>query len=253
MNCPCPIAEFWVKKQMKDFINMYLEIYKKDDYIEYCGDFPENDASFEGKTEQYINDLEFKEGEELDIDEEWYKFCEIFFNDWWDAGKSFFNDVEENTSFSEEFNSAELMMLLKEYTKHLEDTGMLQNAGLNLFLCEEHTWNTIAYFWIKEKSEDIKEFIMEKIQEQYEDYFEKDDDVNNRLTCDICYQNKKIKCYTACCFDKKLCGSCFKRTQKKECPFCRGNMKLGDLIAIENRQPFGLLEEIRNRSSINQL
>ena len=248
----CPIAQFWVKKQMKDFINMYLEIYKKDDNIEYCGDAPENDASFEGKTEQYINNLEFKEGEELDIDEEWDIFCDTFFYDWTDTGNSFFNDVEENTSFSEEFNSAELMWLLKECTKYLEDTCQDGNVG-NLFKSEEHTWNSIAYFWIKEKSEDIKEFIMEKIQEQYEDCLDKDDDVNNRLTCDICYQNKKIKCYTACCFDKKLCGSCFKKTQKKECPFCRGEMKDGTLIAIENRQPFGLLEEIRNRSSINQL
>ena len=246
----CPIAQFCVIKKMEGFIKMYLEIDEEDDKIDYCGDF--NDASFEGKTEQYINNLEFKECEELDIDEEWDKFCEIFFNDWWNEGNSFFKYVEKTTSFSEEFNSAELMLLLKEYTKLLEDTGMLQNVG-NLFICEEQTWNTIAYFRIIEQCEDIKEFIMEKIQEQYEDCLDKDDDVNNRLTCDICYQNKKIKCYTACCVDKKLCGSCFKRTQKKECPFCRNNMKHCALIAIENRQPFRLLEEIRNRSSINQL
>jgi hypothetical protein len=45
------------------------------------------------------------------------------------------------------------------------------------------------------------------------------------LSCDICYRNKPIETYAACCNNKKFCRACYKKLQKKSCPFCRGKIE----------------------------
>jgi hypothetical protein len=53
---------------------------------------------------------------------------------------------------------------------------------------------------------------------------EKTPGIKHRLTCEICYENKPIETYTACCNDKKFCKGCYKKIKGKPCPFCRGEM-----------------------------
>jgi hypothetical protein len=94
---------------------------------------------------------------------------------------------------------------------------------------EEAIWNCIAYVWIKDKSEDIRQFIEAKIQEKFDDWkADLADDGKHPLTCDICYQNKQIHSYAACCNNKKFCGACYKKIKVefdwKVCPYCRGRL-----------------------------
>jgi hypothetical protein len=184
---------------------------------------------FEGKCEEYINKLEFKE-EEFDLDEEWDKFCEKFFNNWIDTGNNFYREVDDWENFSCQFNSKEMIYLIKMVNDYwLETTGEpfdLEEAD------EEKIWNCIAYAWIRERSDNIKFFILQEIEVKFIKWLEeqKEEEGKHRLTCDICYENKPIETYASCCNDKKFCGRCYKKLKGNPCPFCRGNLdhKVGD-------------------------
>jgi hypothetical protein len=213
-------------KSMNNCVRGYLHLNEKGGIIIY-NDI-EDDASFEGNTEEYINKLEFKEGEELDLQQEWDNFCDDFFNNWINTGNNFYRDVDDWADLSEEFNSKEMLWLLSETNKYWLDT-VGDPLDTEMFEDEERTWNNIAYFWIRERSDIIKEFVLKKIQEKFDDWLEEQkEDGNYPLTCDICYRNKQICSYAACCNDKKFCGGCYKKIKKVEgckvCPYCRGKL-----------------------------
>ena len=209
-------------KSMNNCVRGYLQL-SCIDVVKYTE--IEDDASFEGNTEEYINKLEFKEGEELDLDEEWDKFCDHFFND-----NSFYRDVDDWADLSSEFNSKEMIWLLNETNKYWINT-VGDPLDTDMFADEKDVWNNIAYYWIRERSDGIKFFILEEIEVKFNNWLEEQkEDGNYPLTCDICYRNKQIETYAACCNDKKFCGSCYKKIKGKLCPFCRGdiNHAVGD-------------------------
>jgi hypothetical protein len=204
-------------------IRGYLNLVDDGNSIKYSVD--DEDQYFEGNFEEYINKLEFKEGQEFDLDEEWDKFCNEFFND----GNNFYREVEDWADFSCQFNSKEMIYLIKMVNDYwLETTGEpfdLAEAD------EEKIWNCIAYAWIRVRSDNIKFFVLEKIQEKFNEWLEeqKEEEGKHRLTCDICYENKPIETYASCCNDKKFCERCYKKIKKDEdgikvCPYCRGNL-----------------------------
>jgi hypothetical protein len=220
-------------------LKMYLNIYEqKDKTIVYICLFDAsergNEFRYEGKTEKYVNSLEFKEGQELDIDEEWSKYIQVFFNNYVE-GDNFYDNVEENGDHMDcYFTASDLIYMLKEIREIYGDDDAL---GID----EETTWNNIAYYRASQEFK-IKEFVMEKIKERYDDFWEKDD-VNNRLKCDICFENKKINAYTPCCVNKKICGLCWKKIQYNPCPFCRGRMNNGSEF-LTNKKPKICLYEV---------
>ena len=221
-------------------INRYLDFYeKKDKTIVYtcCLEEDERGNEFrnEGKTEKYVNSLEFKK-EELDINKEWNKYIQVLFNNYVE-GNNFYDDVEQNGEHMDcDFSSGDLIYMLREIKERYNDDALGSD--------EDTTWNNIAYYRATQEDK-IKEFVMEKIKERYDDFWEKDD-VNNRLKCDICFENKKINAYTPCCFDKKLCGLCWKKIQYNTCPFCRGRMNNGSvwINRIQGRKPNICLYEV---------
>jgi hypothetical protein len=205
-------------KSMNNCVRGYLHLEEKGGIIIY-NDIGEN-------TEEYINKLEFKEGEELDLQQEWDKFCDEFFNDWINTGNNFYREVDD---LAREFNSREMIYLIKMVNDYwLETTGEpfdLAEAD------EEKIWNNIAYAWIRVRSDNIRDFVLKKIQEKFDEWLEEQkEDGDYPLSCDICYRNKLIETYAACCNDKKFCGGCYKKLKGKLCPFCRGEIThtLGD-------------------------
>ena len=215
-------------KSMNNCVRGYLQL-SCIDVVKYTE--IEDDASFEGNTEEYINKLEFKEGEELDLDEEWDKFCDHFFND-----NSFYRDVDDWADLSSEFNSKEMIWLLNETNKYWINT-VGDPLDTDMFADEKDVWNNIAYYWIRERSDGIKFFVLEEIEVKFNNWLEEQkEDGNYRLTCDICYRNKQIETYAACCNDKKFCRDCYRKIKRnedgKECPFCRGklDLSLGDAV-----------------------
>ena len=215
-----------VIKSMNLCIREYLHLVDVGNSIKYI--VSDEDQYFEGKCEEYINKLEFKE-EEFDLDEEWDKFCNVFFNET-DTGNNFYREVDDRADFSCQFNSNEMIYLIKMVNDYwLETTGEpfdLEEAD------EEKIWNCIAYTWIRERSDNIKFFILQEIEVRFVTWLEEqtEDEGKHRLTCDICYRNKQITTYSACCNDKKFCGGCYKKLKGNPCPFCRGEIdhKVGD-------------------------
>lgn len=118
-----------------------------------------------GNAENYINEIKFKEGEKLDLEEEWNKFCDFFFNDWTGTYNNFYVYIDDCMNLSSEFNSKEFIYLFKETNSYwIELVGEpldIDNKD------EESIWNCIAYYWIREKSEEIKNFITKKIQDKF--------------------------------------------------------------------------------------
>ena len=188
----------------------------------------EDDPYFVGCAEDYIKKLGFKEGEELNLDEEWEKFFDEFFNptDMGNEDKTFYKVVNEWNDLSREFNSEEMEWL----KTRLNDYWILLNDEPYPFSesDEEKFWNSIAYVWIISRSSysnNIKDFICGKIEDKFDEWQkEKTPGIKHRLTCEICYENKQIETYTACCNDKKFCKGCYKKIKGKPCPFCRGEM-----------------------------
>jgi hypothetical protein len=210
-------------KSMNFCVGGYLHLDNDGDIIKYPE--IEDDASSSGNTEGYINKLEFnfKDPDEFDLDEEWDKFCEVFFNDWCNTGNNFYEDVDDWADLSCQFNSKEMIYLIKMVNDYwLETTGDpfdLEEAD------EEKIWNCIAFAWIRQRSVVIKKFVLNKIQEKFDEWLEEQNGEDNYpLTCDICYRNKQIQTYAACCNDKKFCGECYKKLKGKLCPFCRGEI-----------------------------
>ena len=224
-------------------LRRYLDFYeKKDKTIVYtcCLEEDERGNEFrnEGRTEKYVNSLDFKEGQELDIDEEWSKYIQVFFNNFVEGNNFYENEADYcGECFDDDFTASDLIYMLKEIREIYGDDDAL---GID----EETTWNNIAYYRASQEFK-IKEFVMEKIKERYDDFWEKDD-VNNRLKCDICFENKKINAYSPCCFDKKICGLCWKKIQYNPCPFCRGQMNKGSvwINRIQGRKPKICLYEV---------
>jgi hypothetical protein len=217
-------------KSMNNCVRGYLQLDDIGDVVKYTE--IDDDASFEGNTEGYINKLEFnfKDPDEFDLDEEWDNFCDYFFNNWITTGNNFYRDVDDWADLSQEFNSKEMIWLIKMLNDYwLESVGDPLALDNEMFEDEERLWNNIAYYWIRESSDVIKEFVLKKIQEKFNQWLaELKNEGNYRLTCDLCYENKPIHSYAACCNDKKFCGGCYKKIKKvegcKECPFCRGKL-----------------------------
>jgi hypothetical protein len=218
------------------------------------------DDGFEGNTKEYIDKLEFSKSGKFNLDEEWDNFCDHFFNNW-NAEISFYRELDGWVDVADEFNSKEMIWLLRETNKYWLNTGgspythdeVSGACDEGMFEDEERLWNNIAYYWIRERSDNIKAFVLKKIQERFDEWLEdQKDEGNYPLSCDICYKNKPIETYTACCNDKKFCGPCYKKVQKKPCPFCRGqlNHKIDEdivcdkpgfqdwLFKFKNVQPF---------------
>lgn len=121
------------------------------------------------EIETYINELEFNTSspDEFDIDEEWDKFCEIFFNDWCNTEKSFYCYNEDYLKF----NAKEMIWLIKMVNKYwLETTG--NPFELTEERDDEDIWNCIAYAWIRERSDDIKADVLKNIQARYDEWME---------------------------------------------------------------------------------
>lgn len=171
----------------------YLGIYEDGDGVNHVLKYVafENDPYFVGCAEDYIKKLGFKEGEELNLDEEWEKFLDEFFNptDMGDEDKTFYKVVNEWNDLSGVFNSEEMEWL----KTRLNDYWILLNDEPYPFSesDEEKFWNSIAYVWIISRSSynnDIKDFICGKIEDKF---------IKHRLTCEICYENKPIETYAA--------------------------------------------------------
>jgi len=214
-------------KSMNNCVKGFLHLTDIGNGFQFAG---EDEIGFEGNAEGYIKKLEFKEGAELDIDEEWDGFCDELFNNWNNTNYNFYKDVDGWADLAQEFNSKELIWLLSETNKYWLDT-VGDPLDTEMFDDEELLWNNISYYWIRMRSDEIKAFILKKIQEKFDEWKEEQkEDGNYRLTCDICYRNKQIKTYSACCNDKKFCGGCYKKLKGNPCPYCRGEIdhKVGD-------------------------
>lgn len=202
-------------KSMNNLFGWYLGL-NLDGDVAY-----EYDCEITGKTELYIDKLEFDDDDDFDLNEEWDKFCDKFFND---DTYNFYKSVDDWSDFADEFNSREMIWLINETNKFwIELTG--EPLPHECF-AEERLWNNIAYCWIREHSENIKSFVMKKIQEKFDEWKDelKTEKENYRLSCDICFTHKQIHSYSACCVDKKFCRTCFKKLKDKPCPYCRGKI-----------------------------
>jgi len=203
-------------KSMNNCVRGYLHLDDEAGIINY---YIDDNNSFEGNAKKYINELEFENPDKFDLDDQWDNFVEKFFN----ANESFYKHCERWIDLAEEFNSKEMIWLLKEVNKYwletLDDNLKLEEIN------EEQIWNCIAYYWIRERSDNTKFFVLKKIQEKFDEWLEEQkDDGDYPLSCDICYRNKQIETYAACCKDKKFCGGCYKKLKGKLCPFCRGEI-----------------------------
>ncbi len=163
-------------KSMNNCVQGYLHLTKDViGNIHYYDDYADGDT--EGNAEEYIKNLEFKE-KELDLDEEWDKFCNEFFNDYRNTGNNFYREVDNCMDLSQEFNSTEMIYLLKETNNYFIE---LTEEPFNLFeKDEEDIWNCIAYCWIRNKSNDIEKFIKSKIQDKFNELS------NEKINFNIC-------------------------------------------------------------------
>jgi hypothetical protein len=231
--------------KMNNCIRGYLTLDDIGDVVKYT---EIDDDDEEGNTEGYINKLEFKVGDEFDLDEEWDNFCDYFFINRNNTGNNFYKDVDDRVVLAQEFNSKEMLWLLNKTYKYCIESFECNNPfySHDVFEDEERIWNNIAYYWIRERSDVIKEFVLKKIEYRFDEWLEEQNNgVNHRLTCDICYEKKQIHTYASCCNDKKFCGGCYRKIKRnedgKECPFCRGklDLSLGDaLLGLDLRTPF---------------